>query len=151
MSLLFFCLILCIIFVFLFQQKPALAAIPPLNSESLWERAILVIVGKIEDVNKKEIPTSIGTDWLYKLNVYIEEIEQNQAEKLKEDVDISTPKSGEIINIYYWQIGKRPSGWTGPIGQYNHPEIQQLGRLFLNINEQKQWQLIEPNGWEKLT
>ncbi|NEQ54796.1 MAG: hypothetical protein F6K11_32520 [Leptolyngbya sp. SIO3F4] len=134
--------------------ESAQAAEPLQASNSLREDSLFVVTGAIRQVSSEEVSINIGSNHQYHAEVIVETVEKSAIAPGSTSTDnfllpdvLPTPSSQ--IDIYYWQIGQRPSGWTGPTGQNSNPKPGIPIRLFLTVRDGK-LTLLEPNGWETL-
>lgn len=138
----------------LLTASPAQAAPPPQINDVLWEDSLFVVTGIIQQVAVEEVPSNMGSDFQHHSVVEVQTVEK--AEISPESYPIVgfslpdvLPAPANQIDVYYWQAGQRPEGWTGPSGQYHVPSPKNTVRLFLTV-AQGRFTLLEPNGWALL-
>jgi len=100
------------------------------------------IIGKITEVTNHEVDVDNGTNNIYTIQI---------APIREEGGLVGAGRTLEdSITVQYWQAGKRPRGWTGPVGQHSPPPTDKEIRLFFDKKVDGVWQLVEPIGWESL-
>ncbi|MBW4635575.1 MAG: hypothetical protein KME30_27940 [Iphinoe sp. HA4291-MV1] len=137
-----------LVFASLFAAaQPAHAAIPPLDPSDLYADAVYVVVGTVTAVSHQEVVTEDGTNHEFIVKVALIRLEKPPTASVD---TLSTYLSGDTLEVRYWQIGKRPLGWTGPQGQNAKLSPNMQVRLFLFPDTRGYLRLLEPNGWEAL-
>jgi hypothetical protein len=135
--------------------QPACAALPPLSPQTLEKESAYIIVGTVKGVTSKDVSTNQGGNCQYVATVEVKKVEkklftlslENSSEQLSSPDDDLKP--GDNIDVHYWQAGRRPQGWTGPVGQSSLPSVGMTIRLFLT-EEDDGFHLLEPNGWQEV-
>lgn len=132
--------------------SPASAALPPLSKEALVQRSTHIVMAKVREITKKEeVPITLGTshsgtNYIYTVTVEVLKVEKNSPSKSSQNSARLSP--GKVIQVQYWQAGKRPSGWVGPGGQRPGLQANTKARLFLAQDAQGKFNLLDPNGSE---
>jgi len=116
-----------------------LAALPPLSARARQEKAEQIVSGTVQDVYRREVRKGEGSNLEYVALLTVDKVEKG--------FWISAPV---FVYVHYWQVGKRPKGWTGPQGQSAGLEPGTRVRVFSRLDELGRSQLLEPNGWEPL-
>ena len=134
-----------------FNSQPACAALPPLSDDSLEQESQYIVIGTVIDVIKQEVFLDLGSDYHYTASIKVEEVTENSEAIFSFGKEIQAtlkpPAVGQEIKVNYWQIGKRPSGLVGPIGQNSSLYVGAKAKLYLNQDYEGNFSLLEPNGW----
>lgn len=111
---------------------PLLAALPPLSNDDLYSLANHVITGEVVSVARVEGHERDGyRDDTFNIRISLTEPSSGSL------------RAGDIVVVTAFQAGARPSGWAGPSGQYDIPDVGQKGVFFLSA----ELALLNPNGW----
>jgi hypothetical protein len=134
--------------------SPANAALPPLSKETLLKSSTHIVVAKVREISKtQEVPirlnaTYAGTNYIYTVTVEVLKVEKNPSSQSSRNSASLSP--GKVIQVHYWQAGKRPTGWAGPGGQRPGLQPKTKVRLYLAQDAQGKFNLLEPNGSESV-
>ena len=139
----------------LFSAKPAYGALPPLSENERQESCQYIVIATVLDVTSEVIPVDMGTDIKFTAIVKVENVTENQSfnswypEQLQ--ATLQPPIVDQEIKVTYFQTGDRPDGWVGPGGQYSSLYQGLKAKLYLNQSLDGTFNLIEPNGIDKLS
>ena len=125
----------------LLNPEMANTAIPPLPDKHLKAMSDYIVLGTVTNIQSREVRVDRGTDYSYKAQIQVDQIELSRA-------NILTSKKG--IEVLYRKTGKRPNGWVGPQGQSQLLEKDRKVKLFIRRDEQGNLHLLEPNGWQAI-
>jgi hypothetical protein len=134
--------------------SPVNAALPPLSKEALLKGSTHIIVAKISQVSQTaEVPIHLnasysGTNYIYTATVEVLKVEKNPLAKSPQN--FASLSTGKVIQVQYWKVGKRPSGWVGPGGQRPSLQANTKVRLYLAQDARGKFNLLDPNGSESV-
>ena len=116
---------------------------PPLREEQRQEYASNIVTGYVFAV-KSEIVTPANaryemTDKIYHVSIFVGSTEKG---------DAFVP--GQVLEFSFWKANTRPDGMTGDFGQYQVPKQQTLIRAYLIKDENGQFNLLHPNGFDEI-
>ena len=93
------------------------------------------LYGDVLEVRTREVVVDYGHEVQYAAKVKVFLVEKGEG--LSE---------GEVITVTYRRLHTdRP----GPVGQNIPPQEGDSGKFFLNADSDGNYQIIEPNGWDK--
>ena len=114
------------------------AALPPLSQEDREAYASTIMTGVVVNMNM----VAQKTGYRSVNNIYTVIFAPTNIEK------------GDMISrsveFTFWKAAERPDGWCGPTGQYGMMKVGDNIRVYMYKNEENTYQLIEPNGFDKL-
>jgi hypothetical protein len=113
------------------------AAVAPLSDNDRAANAHVVVVGRVAKVDHKEVPVADGTNIEYTATITVEKWEKQLISG-----------NEKTVTVHFWQVGKRPAGWTGPQGQNSVLAVKAHVRVFARNSPSGQYELLEPNGWD---
>lgn len=114
------------------------AALPPLEQEDREAYSSNIITGTVVDMTvKAEKRGYQSVD-----NIYTVVIAPTSVEKGDD--------ASSHVSFRFWRASMRPDGWCGPSGQYGMMKIGDTIRAYMYKNEDGSYELIEPNGFDKL-
>ena len=125
----------------LLSPEMANTAIPPLPDKHLKAMSDYIVLGRVTNIQSREVRVDRGTDYSYKAQIQVDRIELSRA-------NILTSKKS--IEVLYRKPGKRPNGWVGSQGQSQLLEKNRKVKLFIRRDEQGNLHLLEPNGWQPI-
>ena len=126
--------------LFLCLAGSAVAELPPLSPEMKQEQAAFVVVAEIGESQSEEVTTQSGfINTVYSVQVVVHEVKKGEG-----------LHPGDALVCTYWKASRRPRGWVGPGGQYEHLKKGSKVCLFLHQAEGRKYALLTPNGWDKL-
>jgi hypothetical protein len=125
----------------LLSPEMANTAIPPLPDKHLKEMSDYIVLGRVTNIQSREVRVDRGTDYSYKARIQVDRIELSRA---------NTLASKKSIEVLYRKPGKRPNGWVGSQGQSQLLEKNRKVKLFIRRDEQGNLHLLEPNGWQAI-
>jgi hypothetical protein len=119
----------------IFFANTGFAALPPLTPDQRDLLASEIVSGEVRSVRSHVEQLPYGTNTVYQAELIVTAVQKSSSVVL-----------GQVIQITYWRALSRPSGWTGPVGQYYLPEVRQHVTAFLHSSEQGLFHVLEPNG-----
>jgi hypothetical protein len=110
----------------------------PLKREEQLANAKWIVRAKVVDVKTvKEDAQPSGYDLVTTARIKVQGSEKGKL------------KNGQVLDITYRKVAKRPETWVGPRGQRQPLKAGTSVRLFLE-GQEGNYTLLNPNGWEPL-
>lgn len=113
------------------------AALPPLSQEDREAYSSNIITGVVVDMTMRAEAGYRSVDNIYTVTLASTSVEKGD--------DMSS-----LIKFSFWRAFSRPEGWCGPGGQYGMMKIGDTVRAYILKNDEDNYELIEPNGFDKL-
>lgn len=111
------------------------------RSDELTAMATHIVVGKIEGVFERRISNGIRVETHHVAEVRVTDVQKGE-----------NITAGELVYVHYWTRAITISAKLVPydIGQREHPQPDDQVRVFLIHGNDNRFDVIEPNGFEKL-
>jgi len=114
------------------------SAIPPLDQEDREAYSSHIITGVVAAINETTQKNGYqNIDKIYTVTMVPTSVEKG------DDYSVS-------VSFTFWKAFVRPEGMCGPIGQYGMIKTGDQIRVYLQKDEENNYRVLEPNGFDKL-